>query len=221
MKTVMCLSMSSLVLTCRRLRAGRQRRAPLDQVQLMRAVSSTDSERARLTDETRMLARLSHPGRSTSSRGQCVPPSRVASHDVPWQTGPSTGVGAVTHQQQGGSATDWGQAWFRVGASGHCVIVTAGGEIDMRTAVGLARAVDDALSFSPMLVFDLSLVTFMDSTGLGVLIAARNRTRDAGGSVSLVHPPDLVRKILAGTRLHEAFDVFTTLEEALAARDAR
>jgi anti-sigma B factor antagonist len=113
--------------------------------------------------------------------------------------------------------TDWGQAWFRVGASDHCAIVAAGGEIDMDTAVGLARAVDAALSSSSTLVLDLTLVTFMDSTGLGVLIAARNRTRDAGGSVSLVHPPDLVRKILAGTRLQETFAVFGTLEEALAA----
>lgn len=126
------------------------------------------------------------------------------------------GVEPVTDQQQGHSGTDWGQAWFRVGSSDHCVIVTAGGEIDMDTAVGLARAVDEALSSSPRLVFDLTLVTFMDSTGLGVLINARNRTRDAGGSVSLVHPPDLVRKILAGTRLQEAFAVFATLEEALA-----
>ena len=125
----------------------------------------------------------------------------------------------MTHQQQGHTATDWGQAWFRVGASGHCAIVTAGGEIDMETAVGLGRAVDEALSGSSTLVLDLTLVTFMDSTGLGVLIAARNRTRDVGGSVSLVHPPDLVRKILAGTRLHEAFAVFGTLEEALGARD--
>jgi anti-sigma B factor antagonist len=124
----------------------------------------------------------------------------------------------VTDQQQGHSGTDWDQAWFRVGASGHCAIVTAGGEIDMDTAVGLGEAVDDALAAASTLVFDLTHVTFMDSTGLGVLISARNRTRDTGGSVALVHPPDLVRKILAGTMLQEAFAVFGTLEEALAAR---
>ncbi len=126
----------------------------------------------------------------------------------------------MTQQHHAEDATDWGDSWFRVDARDHYAIVSAGGEIDVRTAVGLGRANQDAISHSARLVIDLTHVTFMDSTGLGALISARNQTRARGGSVSLVHPPDLVRKILAGTQLQQAFTVFDTMDEALDAMKA-
>jgi anti-sigma B factor antagonist len=121
----------------------------------------------------------------------------------------------VAHREH--AVTHLGPAWFGAGTSGDCAIVTAGGEFDMDSSVGLGDVVHDALSRSSSLVFDLTHVTFMDSTALGVLISARNRARDGGGSVSLVRPPDLVRRILAGTQLQRSFAVFGSVEQALAA----
>jgi anti-anti-sigma factor len=98
--------------------------------------------------------------------------------------------------------------------------VTAAGEIDVQTAVGLGQAVQESLPSSSRLVIDLSRVTFIDSTGLGALIDARKRAVANGGSVSLVKPPDLVRRILAGTQLQHVLPVFETLRAALDALDA-
>ena len=51
----------------------------------------------------------------------------------------------------------------------------------------------------------------------GVLIVASNRARQLGGSVALVSPPEMVRKILAGTQLQQAFSVYESIEDAVAA----
>ncbi len=115
----------------------------------------------------------------------------------------------------GGST--WDKAWFQVDPQHDCVVVTAGGEIDMHTATGLARAMQESIHSSPCQLIDMTRVTFVDSTGLGVLIGARNRARQSGGSVILIHPPHLVRKLLTSTQLQQSFPVFDTLDDALAA----
>jgi anti-sigma B factor antagonist len=51
------------------------------------------------------------------------------------------------------------------------------------------------------IVVDLSGVTFIDSTGLGVLVTALKRTRDAGGQLTLRSPTRSTRKVLDITGL--------------------
>jgi len=111
----------------------------------------------------------------------------------------------------------WDKAGFRVDVVGGCVVVAAHGEIDLDTAVGLHQAVQTALRLSPHLVVDLTQVNFIDSSGLGVLVGARRKATALSGSVSLVHPPPAVQRILIGTRLQQSFPTFASLEEALRA----
>ena len=107
--------------------------------------------------------------------------------------------------------SDWDNAWFRVDPRPN-----AGGELDMHSSVGLDRALRAAALFSPCLVIDLTAVSFVDSTALGVLISARRRLQSVGGQAMLVHPPALVRRLLAGTQLQQSFAVFESLDEAMA-----
>ena len=112
--------------------------------------------------------------------------------------------------------SDWDNAWFRVDPRPNCAVIIAGGELDMHRSVGLDRALRAAALFSPCLVIDLTAVSFVDSTALGVLISARRRLQSVGGQAMLVHPPALVRRLLAGTQLQQSFAVFETLDEAMA-----
>ena len=66
------------------------------------------------------------------------------------------------------------------------------------------------------LVIDLGGVEFLDSTGLGVLVAGLNRAREVGGSLSLVCPQERVLKLFRITGLDEVFTVHSTVDEALA-----
>jgi anti-anti-sigma factor len=56
---------------------------------------------------------------------------------------------------------------------------------------------------APNVVVDLSGVTFIDSTGLGVLVAALNRAREAGGQMTLRGPTRSTRKVLDITGLSQ------------------
>jgi anti-sigma B factor antagonist len=63
-------------------------------------------------------------------------------------------------------------------------------------------------------VLDLSEVTFLDSTGLGVLITGLKRCRSAGGNLVLVTAQPNVLKVLEITGLNDVFKVHDTVEGA-------
>ena len=84
------------------------------------------------------------------------------------------------------------------------VSVTISGEIDIATS----RAMRDALATSPgpaHLEVDMSAVTFMDASGIGVLLAARQRAVDGGGSLTLRAPSWAVQRVTGVLGLEEVF----------------
>lgn len=88
-------------------------------------------------------------------------------------------------------------------------MVAASGEIDLATAPALRTELLAALvRHSPRLVLDLSGVTFLDSTGLAVLVAVHRRARAAGGELSLFGPQPVVRKLLGITYLDRVFPFY-------------
>lgn len=92
-------------------------------------------------------------------------------------------------------------------------MVTVVGEIDQATAPRLKTELLTAIvRTSPRLVIDLSGVTFIDSAGLTVILAARQRARAQGGDTYLLGPTKQVRKVLAITSLDRLFEIHDTLE---------
>lgn len=80
--------------------------------------------------------------------------------------------------------------------------VTISGEIDIATC----RAMREALATGPgpaHLEVDMSAVTFIDASGIGVLLAARRQAVDAGGSLSLRAPSWAVRRVTGVLGLDE------------------
>ena len=74
---------------------------------------------------------------------------------------------------------------FPVREMAGCSVVVAAGEIDIWTCPALRKALDAAADSARRLVIDLTEVTFLDSSGLGVLLDARMQgsttwTRGAG-----------------------------------------
>jgi anti-sigma B factor antagonist len=65
------------------------------------------------------------------------------------------------------------------------------------------------------MVVDLSEVTFIDSTALGVLIGGVRRVNDAGGTMSLVVATRPVQRILTVTGLDHVFTIHEKREDAL------
>jgi anti-sigma B factor antagonist len=104
---------------------------------------------------------------------------------------------------------------LETGDRGDLTVVTVKGEVDLHTAPSLKESVADLVSSGrSRIAVDLSGVEFMDSTGLGVLIGALKRCREAGGSLALVSPREPVLKVLAITGLDKVFSIHTDVEQA-------
>lgn len=85
----------------------------------------------------------------------------------------------------------------------------AEGVLDLQTRTVLLEAGTTALA-SPsleLLALDLSGVTFMDSTGLGVLVTLNNTAVRGGRRVVLVDPTPRIRQLLELTALDTVLDV--------------
>ncbi len=103
-----------------------------------------------------------------------------------------------------------------VAERGGRTVVSAAGELDAYTAPTLGAEVGPA-SNRPggALIVDLTDVSFIDSTGLGVLVTALKHAREAGGSFDLVVAAPRVLKVLALTGLDVVIPLHSTLDEAL------
>lgn len=65
------------------------------------------------------------------------------------------------------------------------------------------------------LVLDFSRVNYVDSAGLGVLVACCATARNEGGNVKLARLAKQFRDQLRTTKLVTVFDVYETVEDAL------
>jgi anti-anti-sigma factor len=90
---------------------------------------------------------------------------------------------------------------------GH-VVCRPVGELDLSAAPTLRQALADVPSGSRVLI-DLSDVSFVDSAGLGALIAGIRRTRDRGGEAAVACSRPGLRRLLRTIDL----DLLVTISE--------
>jgi anti-sigma B factor antagonist len=98
--------------------------------------------------------------------------------------------------------------------AGRCAIVSGTGELDAFAAPDLQAALRGA-GDAEALVCDLSAVTFMDSTALGVVVGAFKRSRESGSAFHVVLPAGSARRVFEITTLDRILPVALSLEEAL------
>ena len=104
----------------------------------------------------------------------------------------------------------------------HAVYVVApAGELDAFRAPDvreeLVRVIEAGAS---AVVCDLSAVTFLDSSGLGVLVGALKRLRERGGDLYVV-PGKAGRRVLELTALDRVLELHESRSRAVAAADGR
>jgi len=65
------------------------------------------------------------------------------------------------------------------------------------------------------IILNLSSVSYMDSAGIGELVACFKRAVEKGAKIKLVNPSGKVQDLLVLTRLQEIFEIFRDEREAL------
>ena len=98
---------------------------------------------------------------------------------------------------------------------GDIAVVKCTGQIVEATAAALRQHVDDLLKQAPAIVLDLREVTFIDSSGLGMLVRILARTGQ--DNLKLCGLTSRVAQMLRITRLSNAFDCHETEADAIAA----
>jgi anti-sigma B factor antagonist len=96
--------------------------------------------------------------------------------------------------------------------------VSPRGEIDAHSAPRLRATIVDELEDAAVdhLVVDLSGVSFLDSSALGVLVGTLKRMRERDGRLDIVLPSSHARRVFEITALDRVLALHETVEAALA-----
>jgi anti-sigma B factor antagonist len=89
------------------------------------------------------------------------------------------------------------------------VVIALAGELDAYDAPALRTMFQEAVATArpPIVVVDLTSVSFLDSTVLGALVGLLRRVREYGGELRAVLPDSPARRIFEVTALDKAFIV--------------
>lgn len=104
-------------------------------------------------------------------------------------------------------------------ATGHginntLVVAIDGSALDAESSKSFRNQMKEKLQGQMQVVLDLSGVTFVDSSGLGALIACLRQVTGAGGDLKLSGLQPQVRALFELVRMHHLFSIYNTQEEA-------
>ncbi|WP_406837745.1 STAS domain-containing protein [Streptomyces sp. AHU1] len=101
-------------------------------------------------------------------------------------------------------------------------VLRVSGELDLVTSPALRQSVHDVVATGRhSIVLDLSGVVFCDSSGVGVLIAARRLMRSCRGRLRLILPAggaadgSHVNRVLGALGVRRLFDVYPDVDAAV------
>ncbi|HET9198334.1 MAG TPA: STAS domain-containing protein [Solirubrobacterales bacterium] len=98
-----------------------------------------------------------------------------------------------------------------------CVDVQVEGELDLAVAAELDEVLAAAGAEYDRILVGLEQCTFIDSSGIAVILRAQSRMEEGGRRLAVYAPVDQVLRILSMTGLTRNGLVFDSAEEAVAA----
>ena len=98
--------------------------------------------------------------------------------------------------------------------AGRWHVIEIRGELDLHTATALQGRLTELTSDDPAFIaLDLSGVPFMDSSSLGVVVAALKRLRERGGELALIGASGSPAKVLAITGMDQVIPSVASRED--------
>ncbi|MBI3910526.1 MAG: STAS domain-containing protein [Armatimonadetes bacterium] len=99
---------------------------------------------------------------------------------------------------------------------GRFALVHASGECDLTNAGQLIRALEQAAELSPFVVLDLAGLTYLDSSGISVLLQVWKALRARSGVLVIVACRPPVTRVVHVVGLNHLMPIVGTIEEAIA-----
>jgi anti-sigma B factor antagonist len=101
--------------------------------------------------------------------------------------------------------------------NGVAVALIAVDELDASNAGEFKREIAPVLQANTKLVFDLSKMRFIDSSGLGAMLSCLRQLSARSGDLKLCNMSNQVRALFEIVRMHRIFDIYSSKEEAVKA----
>jgi anti-sigma B factor antagonist len=100
--------------------------------------------------------------------------------------------------------------------AGVLVVACSGRLVLGEESANLRHLVRDLLNEHKQVVFDLGRLTYIDSSGLGVLVGLYAAAQQVGGGIKLANLNPHLRDILQITKVVTVFEIFERAEDAAA-----
>ena len=97
------------------------------------------------------------------------------------------------------------------------VVTLAGAQLDASSVGEFKSNITPVLEEHAQVIFDLSQLGFVDSSGLGALLGCLRQIQARGGDLKLCSMSKSVRALFELVRMHRIFHIFDTQEEAVRA----
>jgi len=101
--------------------------------------------------------------------------------------------------------------------AGVTVVVLPGRDLDAGNAGEFKSAIAPVLKAHSKMVFDLSQLRFIDSSGLGAFLFCLRQLSTKGGELKLCGLSNQVYQTFELVRMHRIFDIYSTKNEAVQA----
>lgn len=91
---------------------------------------------------------------------------------------------------------------------GKTSMVSIKGEIDIYSIEKFRESIEKEIQTqATQIILDCSELSYMDSTGMGVLIELRNRTKEMGQKIIMMNPRPNIKKLLALTGVDKIIEI--------------
>jgi anti-sigma B factor antagonist len=94
-------------------------------------------------------------------------------------------------------------------------VVCLHGELDLASAPLLQSEIENIAGDDGALVLDLEDLQFIDSTGLRIILATHERSRERGQEFAVTRGPQQVQRLLSITRVGEHLHIVDSPDELL------
>ena len=100
---------------------------------------------------------------------------------------------------------------------GSVLVAALEGELDHHEAIYVRQVIDKELDkmAKPQLLFDLRDLTFMDSSGLGVILGRYKKIQARQGEIAIANVPSSVTRLFEMSGLHKIMRLYDSRTEAV------
>ncbi|MBR5157010.1 MAG: anti-sigma F factor antagonist [Clostridia bacterium] len=106
---------------------------------------------------------------------------------------------------------------IKLQTKGSTLIASLSGELDHHSAKAVKDMIETAIvnKSAQNMVFDLTNLTFMDSSGIGLMIGRYKLITSIGGKVCIVSKSKTLNRLISMSGLTKLMDIYQTTDDAV------